>query len=913
MRATESSLCGDGWTLTHPDGRTWPARVPGCAHTDLMRAGVIPSPDSEGGEAAQEFVGTTAWTWSRSVEIPAELREHQHIDLVFDCIDTVATVAVNGRVAMEAGNAFHPWRVELAGASGQVGSGIASPERATAGATDSSADRVDISIACAAPVTEVRRLEALLGARPVNGDWTPYPFMRKAACNFGWDWGPRVPTSGLPAPVRLHGWTGARIDTVRPLVIACDAHEASVDVRIACVVDGDVSPFAVRITLESPDGRRWEEEATLARDGTASVRMAIPNPMRWWPRGAGAPHLHSLSVELESQSATLERRSMRIGLRSVSLDTSPDADGTAFAVRVNGERVWCAGANWIPEGLFRTATDPADVRERILQACDAHFNMLRAWGGGGYESDSFYEACDELGIMVWQDFAFACATYPEDAPFLQRVEREARWQVSRLSRHASVVLWCGGNEDILAWWSWGFRERLAHGQSWGRLYWLELLPRICAELDPTRPYWPESPWSGSLELHPNDRGRGDCHIWDADAKVEAIRTVTPRFASEFGHQSPPALRTVAEAFAAGDAGTGAYRSAALSKVTGAPARTDADALERTLAALPAAEGIARLAPRQRAWGGDDAQYAPFLRERFAAPADFMEWTVQAQVVQARAMRAAYTWFRAHAPRCMGALCWQMNDAWTGHSWSLVDVAGRPKPAWHAVRDACAPRMLVLHERDVAGGRRALVLDAVNSTRDAWRGVASMMLHPLDGSRPPMRERVDFLVEPGAAATIAEVPRDLVPARDAVLIADAATSLAAHPEARAWHVYAHDLSLEGPAGCTWQPRATLECDAPSGAAWMAGHEAGASARSHEEPRHAAPRAREATGRATVRVHAVTPLIDAVIVPLGNWHTVDPMLITLAAGESVTARVEWRQPSGSGHCVELLCAGRRIATA
>jgi len=863
MRAIEQSLCGEEWALAHPDGRTWPARVPGCAHMDLMRGGVIPSPDAEGGESAQEFVGSTAWAWTCTAAIPPEMREHAHVDLVFECIDTVARVSVDGRIAIEADNAFHPWRADLASVA--LGG-----------------DPVDIRVECAAPVTEVRRLESLLGARPVNGDWTPYPFMRKAACNFGWDWGPRVPTSGLPAPVRLHAWTGARIDTVRPLVLVCDAHEAIVEVRIACICDGDATRFAARVTLESPAGRTWEEELPLARDGTASVRVTVPNPMRWWPRGYGAPHLHSLCVELESHASTLERRSMRIGLRSVSLDLSPDAHGTAFAVRVNGEPVWCAGANWIPEGLFRPATDPAEVRERILQACDAHFSMLRVWGGGGYESDSFYEACDELGVMVWQDFAFACATYPEDPPFPQRVEREARWQVSRLSRHASVVLWCGGNEDILAWWSWGFRERLAHGQSWGRLYWLELLPRICAELDPTRPYWPESPWSGSLELHPNDRGRGDCHIWDPDAKVEAIRQVPPRFASEFGHQSPPSLRTVAEALAqgsrAGRADEAGSSPDARAHPVGAVGRAAAaDSLERELAAQSAAEGTARLAPRQRAWGGDEAQYAPFLRERFAPPADFMEWIVQAQVVQARAMRAAYTWFRAHAPRCMGALCWQMNDAWTGHSWSLVDVAGRPKPAWHAVRDACASRMLALHEREVAGGRRALVLDAVNATRDAWRGVASLVVHPLDGGRPSLRERVNFAVEPGAAATIAEVPRELVPGLDAVLIADAATSLAAHPETRAWHVSAHDLSLEGPIGRAWQPKATIECDA------------------------------------LVRIHAITPLIDAVIVPVGDWRRIDPMLLTLAAGESATARIEWNAPPNGGHNVELHCGGRRIATA
>jgi len=306
MRAIEHSLCGDGWTLVHPDGRTWPSSVPGCAHMDLMRAGVILWPDAEGGEAAQEFVGSTGWAWTCTAAIPPEMREHAHVDLVFECIDTVARVSVDGRIAIDADSAFHPWRAELA--APVVGDGSAG-----------------IRVECSAPVTEVRRLEALLGPRPVNGDWTPYPFMRKAACNFGWDWGPRVPTSGLPAPVRLHAWTGARIDTVRPLVLSCDAHEATVEVRIACAFDGDATRFGARVTLESPDGRTWEEESPLARDGTASVRIAVPNPMRWWPRGSGAPHLHSLCVELEAQSATLERRSMRIGLRSVSLDLSPDA------------------------------------------------------------------------------------------------------------------------------------------------------------------------------------------------------------------------------------------------------------------------------------------------------------------------------------------------------------------------------------------------------------------------------------------------------------------------------------------------------------------------------------------------------------------------------------------------------------
>ena len=842
MRPIEESLCGDGWTMTAPDGRTFAAHVPGCAHLDLQRAGVIPTVDAAHGEAAQLWVGRAAFSWRRSFRVSAELRGHAHLDLVFQSIDTVAEVFMDGELVLAVANHFHPHRIDLRA-------------RVAARAVD---HEFNLEVRCAAPLAEIERIERELGSRPVNGDWAPYVFMRKPACDFGWDWGPRAPSSGIVDLVFLYAWTGSRIAAVRPLVTRCTPSAACVEVFVDTVCDGDATKCEAQIEIESPDGRLFTAVASVARTGTAHCVVEIPNPQRWWPRGYGAQQLHRVTVELSVRSVTSARWSGRIGLRSVALDTTPEIDGTRFAIRVNDQLIWCAGANWIPEGLNRMDATESKVLDRLMQACEVNFVMLRVWGGGGYESDFFYSRCDELGLLVWQDFAFACATYPENDPFPALIEREARFQLARLASHPSVALWCGGNEDILAWSSWGFRDRLVAGQPWGRHYWLELLPRLCAAIDPTRPYWCESPWSGSLELHPNDEMRGDRHTWDADAKVEGLRSVTPRFASEFGHQSPPALQTIAHALG-----------------------EDA----RELASLTAAEGCARIVSRQRASSGDDGQYGQLLSDRFAAAQDFATWIAQAQSVQAKAMRIAYTWLRANRPHCSGALVWQMNDAWTGHSWSLVDAQGRAKPAWHAVRAACAPRMLTIHPRD-----SQLVVEAVNDTPRAWKSRLALEIctHVAEGSamQPSHRRLFEegFTVEPWSAARILTVPAEFIPDATTVLFVEAPTEIRSDPLATAWYASVHEREMRSTNGSPVTPRAEVT--------WVS-----------------APARRGDVFVATLSVTATTPLVDAIVSPLGDWLSVEPMLFSIPTGGEQRVEVTWR---GNPCAIELFAAGRRIAT-
>lgn len=854
MRAFEQSLCGNDWELSTADARRWPASVPGCAHSDLMRAKMIPHPDAPGGEQAQEWIGRTEFTWSREFAPCAEVMANERIELVFERIDTVAVVKLDGQIIASVANEFHPHRIDITAlmrASGQARSHR-------------------LEVICAAPVTTVENLEAKLGKRPVNGDWTPYPFMRKTACEFGWDWGPRVASSGIRSLVYLHGWSAGRIDAVRPLVMQCDEQSARVAVHVdVAMLEG--SACRVRVAIESPSGEVLEGEADVVRVDAKSkkseahhalVELEFQRPARWWPRGHGAQNLYRVRVELASGRTTLARWSGRIGLRSVELDTSVDRDnssGSHFRLKINGQMIWCAGANWIPDGVFREEDRARCMRERLTQACEANLVMLRVWGGGGYETDDWYGHCDELGILVWQDFAFACASYPEDDPFPSLVASEARWQLARLSVHPSLVIWCGGNEDILAWYSWGFRDRLAPEQSWGHHYWLELLPEICAQVDPSRPYWVESPWSGSLDIHPNDPDRGDRHTWDAHAKVEELRSITPRFCSEFGHQSPPALISLANVLALP---------------------------ETQLASMSPREGCVLIADRQRATGGDEPQYGEFLSSRFSAPDTFELWIAQAQAVQARAMRIAYSWMRARRPRCSGALVWQLNDAWTGHSWSLIDVQSRPKPAWHAVRDACASRILAIHRVD-----GELRVEAVNDTAMPWRSSVTISQLSLSDRIEPIRQErchPSFEVAPWGAACVAIVPAAMAPSAHAVLKAAASTGLSAMPTACAWDALAHDREWKDEDGVAFVPRGTLT--------WL--------------------RAPAATTigavRAAIEVHAITPLIDAVMIPRGEWTAVEPMYFSLAAGERRVVEVSWRAAlEGRDPGAILVCAGVRVA--
>ncbi|MDG6109908.1 glycoside hydrolase family 2 protein [Dactylosporangium aurantiacum] len=632
----------DGWTLSGGEHAGVPATVPGCVHTDLLAAGLIDDPYLDDNELRQRWIGRTDWEYRTTFGWSAApgAAGPDRVDLVCDGLDTVATVTVNDVEVLHTANMHRGYRADV--------TTLLRPGDNT------------LRIRFTAPYTYAEAHRAALGERP--GPYPePFQFIRKMACNFGWDWGPTLVTAGIWQRIGLHAWSGVRLAEVRPLATV-DGGTGRVEVPVRVERTGD-EPVTVTAEIAGVSA----ELRLGPGEHTGVLVLEVPDVRLWWPAGHGDQPRYPLTVRAGADTWT-----RRIGFRTVELD--PDA----FRLTVNGRPVFVKGFNWIPDDCFPARVTADRLRARVGQALDAGANLLRVWGGGRYESDDFYDLADELGVLVWQDFLFACAAYPEDEPFRGEVEAEAREQVTRLVWRPSLVLWCGNNENIWGHQHWGWPEAL-DGRSWGAGFYHDLLPRVVAELDPTRPYWPGTPYSGSPDRDVMDDSTGTIHIWDVWNTKDYTRydAYTPRFVAEFGFQAPPTWATL---------------RAAVSD-------------EPLTAASP---GVRH---HQKAADGDD-KLLRGLGRHLPAPADVDDWHYFTQLNQARAVAYGLERFRSLMPYCMGAVVWQLNDCWPVTSWAAVDGAGRRKPLWYAIRRAYAPRLLT-----VAGG----VVTAVNDTDEPWTG------------------------------------------------------------------------------------------------------------------------------------------------------------------------------------------------
>lgn len=702
-----------------------PASVPGCVHTDLLAAGLIPDPYLDANEDRLRWIGRATWTYDTSFlwSGPADDR----IDLVCAGLDTVATIALNGTEIGRTANMHRGYRFDLRSAL--------------------IPGRNDLRITFDSPYEHTAAMARQVGTRPGAYD-EPYNLIRKMACNFGWDWGPTVVTSGIWQPIGLHSWSTARLAQVRPQVTV-DGSTGLVDLRI------DVERASTEsLTVTAEIGGVVGVATIGAGSIGATLRLSVPDVRRWWPRGYGEQELYPLRVVLDTEGGReLDRWERRVGFRSVRVDTTPDEHGTPYTMVVNDVPVFVKGVNWIPDDAFVTRITRERLAERFRQACAANINYLRVWGGGRYESEDFYELADELGLMVGQDFLFACAAYPEEEPFAAEVAAEAREQVVRLAAHPSLMVWTGNNENIWGFHDWGWQDKLA-GRSWGAGFYHELLPSIVAELDPTRPYWPGSPWSGTPDVHPNDPAHGTMHIWDVWNQIDYThyRDYVPRFVAEFGFQAPPAYAT----------------------------------LRRALSDEPLASDSPGMRHHQKAADGD-LKLRRGLDAHLPPPQGFDDWHYLTQVNQARAIRLAVEHFRSHQPVCMGAIVWQLNDCWPVTSWAAIDGDGRRKPLWYALRAAFADRLLTVQPRE--GGP---VLVAANDTDRPWHGRAVVARHGLGGELLASTT-VEVAVAPRAVQVV-PLPagvRDAGDARSEVL-------RAVLDEETAWWFFAEDNEIDYPA-------------------------------------------------------------------------------------------------------------------
>ncbi|NYI06760.1 glycoside hydrolase family 2 protein [Allostreptomyces psammosilenae] len=729
----------DGWQLSttagpvpeHIAGRTIPAQVPGSAHLDLLAAGLIRDPYLDREEEELVWAHRTDWAYALTFDATAPAAD-ERVDLAFDGLDTVATIELNGQVLGSTANMHRSYRFDVR-------------EALREGAND-------LVVRFRSALEYAEEVERQLGRRD---HVYPHPFnmVRKMACSFGWDWGPDLQTAGIWKPVRLERWRTARLATVRPLVTVGEDGTGRVEVHVDIERAGVGAEPELEITA-TVDGRR----ATVAVPPgatTAVVTVSVPEARLWWPVGYGEQPLYQLDVTLATAGAgadTLDATTRRVGFRTITVDTTPDEIGTPFTVVVNGTPVFVKGANWIPDDHFLTRITRERLERRVDQAVGANMNMLRIWGGGIYETEDFYDVCDERGMLVWQDFLFACASYPEEEPLRGEVEAEARENVARLTSHASLALWNGCNENLWGYVDWGWPEQLA-GRTWGLGYYTELLPGIVAELDPTRFYAAGSPYSPAFavdEVHPNDADHGTRHEWEVWNRQDytTYRDFVPRFCSEFGFQGPPTWATLT------------------SWVHDAPL-------------TPTSPGFLLHQKAEDGNGKLDRGLAPHI----GVPTAFEDWHWATQLNQARAVAYGIEHFRSWWPRTAGAIVWQLNDCWPVTSWAAVDGDERPKPLWYGLRHAYAPRLLTVQPRD---GREVLI--AVNDHDEAWTG-------------PVVVERLTFDGVRCATATITlDVPPRSVARFD---LADSLTTpgdakkevlVATSQDARATHLFGEDIDL-----------------------------------------------------------------------------------------------------------------------
>lgn len=655
---------------------TYPAQVPGCVHTDLMRAGVIEDPFKSDNESRVAWVHEEDWEYSRAFECDGSFAEADKIYLECDGLDTLADLTLNGAGLGSADNMYVQHSFDVTDK------------------LDPATNSLQISFA-----SPTKHVEPLVDKEPLMSPGDSIPgsiYTRKCPSQWGWDWGPRIPTSGIWRSIRLAGYKIGRISDLR--IRQTHRHSG----QVTLFVEVSVEKFrrtstGVTVTLTHPDGKVDTAEIKSV-SATGKCSFAVAKPDLWWPNGYGDQPLYTVEAVLKSDSEELHSFSRRVGLRTMGLSQRKDKHGRAFAFVVNGVQIFAKGANWIPADQFPSRISDEHYRHLIWSAAQANMNMLRVWGGGFYEDERFYDLCDEFGVLVWQDFMFSCAQYPVDRAYLENCRRDAEYNIIRLRNRACLAMWCGNNEM-----EWFLSNGIGAGNNerWRRMYvkiFHDLLPSMVSKLDSDTFYWPSSPSNGQHKPFedPNGQVVGDGHywgVWHAREPFTTYRNLYHRFMSEFGFESMPALETV-KSFAANDE-------------------------------LNMTSHVMECHQKNRAGNGLILYY---MAETFRFPKSFEMMCYVSQLLQAEAMRYGVEHWRRNRGQCMGALYWQMNDCWPVSSWSSIDYFGRWKALQYAAKRFYSPILLSVEEK----GSTAKI-HVTNDTTKPARIEVKWSLETIDGA------------------------------------------------------------------------------------------------------------------------------------------------------------------------------------
>ena len=643
----------EGWKFRQARLTNWyPATVPGVVHTDLLQNKIIEDPFFRLNERGLQWIDKEDWVYETCFTLAADMMRKENMELVFEGLDTYADVYLNDECILKADNMFRCWSIPVRQYIRE--------------------ENNILKVYFHSPVKiDVPKWDALPYQYPASNDQSENGglfnkkisiFARKAGYHYGWDWGPRLVTSGIWRPVYIRAWSDLRINDVFIEQKEVGAGRAVIAGHVELDADKDMNGVLVTITDEATGRVLGEWQADLKR-GTnrVTVDFVLHKPKLWWSNGLGEPFLYRFRTDIIAGGELLDSKTERVGIRSLKVVHQPDKDGHTFYIELNGRPVFAKGANYIPSDNFLPRVTPENYKRTILDAAGVNMNMLRVWGGGIYENDVFYDLCDEHGIMIWQDFMFACSMYPAEGALLDNIHQEAVDNVKRLRNHACIALWCGNNECQDAWLGWGWKREIERqNKEYADKIWAQYrqqyhvtLPGVVREYAPGTFYWPSSPFAFEGEM--SGTTDGDRHywsVWHGKAPISDYDSEKSRFFSEYGFQSFPEFDSVKR-----------Y----------APYPEDWDIRSEVMMS------------HQR--GGDHANglIETYLLNEYKKPRDFRAFLYMNHVLQGDAIKTAIESHRRQMPYNMGTLFWQHNDCWPVASWASRDYYGRWKAQHYYTR------------------------------------------------------------------------------------------------------------------------------------------------------------------------------------------------------------------------------------
>jgi len=630
-----------GWTLKQVHGNRDVASnlsAPTTVQSDLFNQGEIPDPFIGANVENIQWISNERWQYYTNFKLTNEQRSREFINLNFEGLNTYATINLNGKEILQNDNAFVASRINI----------------------KNLVKENNILLVTFLPTTPFEEQANTMHPYTlplVNSDRNDRVFTRKPQFEYGWDWGPVMNTMGISRPVYVELYNGLKINDIylKQTTLSDELATLSAQIELEEPVQFNSMTFELYVNDKIHASVTYQGKGTHAQQ--FELPFEIKNPQRWWPHNLGNPYLYDIKILARKDGVLMDQHRLRKGLRTIELINEKDSIGESFYIKVNGQPVYAKGANYIPQNSMSNRVKDADYERLLQDAVTANMNIVRVWGGGAYERDLFYELCDEKGLLVWQDFMFACAMYPGDARFRESVKNEATQQVKRLRKHASITLFNGNNEVNEAWHNWGWQEGRSDGEK--EYIWAEyqaifngVLPIAVAQHSEV-PYWESSPKYGRGDTRFKTHGNAhDWWVWHSEYPFEHFEEVVPRFSSEFGFQSHPSYEAVRYI-------------------------NDNGAIDIENDAY----GTHQKHPR------GNALIKEYMGRDFPVPTSSEDYVYVSQLLQAYGIGKAMIAQRAARPRSMGTIYWQLNDCWPAVSWSSIDYLGNWKALhYQAARD-----------------------------------------------------------------------------------------------------------------------------------------------------------------------------------------------------------------------------------